>query len=111
MSSGSGSDLTSGTSAEIIVSADEGSVRLRANDGLLVTLMSPKSSSSAASDLSFKDVKISSLTGAGTLLTMPNTFHVLYGEGVPASCVEIAMLSSTVSCVASSRVETVLSIV
>jgi len=42
---------------------------------------------------------------------MMNNFHVLYGEGAHASCIEIAVLSGTVSFVSGSRVVTVLLIV
>jgi hypothetical protein len=93
----------SDTSAE--VSPDERRVRLRVNGDLLVTSMS-KSDSSSTGDGSFEGVKMGSVTGAGTLLTMMNTFHILQ-VGMHASCVEIVMLFSTVSFGASSRVVTV----
>jgi len=62
---------------EIIVSADEVRVHLRGNDGPLVTATPPNSNSSSAGDLSFKDVNMSSLAGARTVLTISDTFHVL----------------------------------
>jgi hypothetical protein len=86
--------------------SDKRRVRLPVNGDLLVTSMS-KSGSLSAGDGTFKDVKMGSLTGAGTLLTMSNTLHTLLGEDAHASCVEIVVLPSTVSFRASSRVVTV----
>ena len=81
---------------EIIVSPDERRVRLRINGDLLVTSTS-KSGSSSTDDGASEDVKMGSLAGACTLLAMANTVHTLHREGMHASCVEIAILSSTVS--------------
>src|SRR2546421_532025 len=88
--SSSGSNVMSSASAEeIVVSPDERRIRWRVNSDLLVT-STWKSSSSSAGGGSFKDVKMGSLTDAGTLLTV-----TVPGEGEYASCVEIAMLSNT----------------
>jgi hypothetical protein len=74
---------------------DERRVRLRVNGDLFITSRS-KSGSSSAGDGS-KDVKMGYLIGARILLTMANTPHTFHGEGTHASCVQIAILSSTVS--------------